>query len=60
MPEPLFGIIFGDNGAFSDFSTAQPPRFEFFIDLSSTEAVDLGELLNAECPLSGTTLPLCF
>ena len=25
-PQPVFSVVFGDDGSLSDFSTAQPPR----------------------------------
>jgi hypothetical protein len=60
MPQPIFGIIFGDNGTPANFSTAQAPAFEFRICCGSAGAVAFAELGNAHRPLQSSMLLLDF
>ena len=60
MPQPIFGIIFGDNGALSDFSTTQAPALKFLICFGSANAVAFAELGNAHCSLPSSALLLDF
>ena len=60
MPQPIFGIIFGDNGTFADFSTTQAPALKFLICFGLARAVAFTELGNAHCPLPSSALLLDF
>jgi hypothetical protein len=59
-PQPVFSVIFGDNGSLSDFPTAQPPRFKFFVSFGSASAVALAELRDTHRSLPDTPLPFGF
>ena len=56
--QPVFGIIFGYDGAFTYFPTAQAARFEFLICFGSARTVAFAELGNAHCSLQSTALLL--
>jgi hypothetical protein len=60
MCKPFFGIIFGDNGPLSDFSTAEAPRLEFFICSCSAKTVGFTELTDAHSPLASASPLLSF
>jgi hypothetical protein len=57
-PQPVFGIIFRYDGAFTYFATAQAARFEFLICFGSARTVAFAELGNAHCSLPSTALLL--
>jgi hypothetical protein len=52
--QPVFRIIFSNDGALSDFSSAQAARFEFLICFGSTRTVAFAELGNAHRSLQST------
>src|SRR5262249_3351294 len=56
--QPVFRIIFSNDGALSDFSSAQAARFEFLIGFGSTRTVAFAELGNAHRSLQSTALLL--
>jgi hypothetical protein len=56
--QPVFRIIFSNDGALSDFSSAQAARFEFLIGFGSTRTVTFAELGNAHRSLQSTALLL--
>ena len=59
-PQPIFRIIFGDDGALSCLSRAQALGPDFRISHCSSDAVALAELHNAHCPLTGAARLLGF
>jgi hypothetical protein len=46
-PQPIFGIVLGDDGAFADFSTVQSARFKFFVCLGPAWTITFAKLGNA-------------
>ena len=58
--QPVFRIIFSNDGALSDFSSAQAARFEFLVCFGSARTVAFAELGNAHRSLQSTALPLSF
>src|SRR5262245_22862685 len=54
--QPVFRIIFSNDGALSDFSSAQAARFEFLICFGSARTIAFAELGNAHRSLQSTAL----
>jgi hypothetical protein len=52
--QPVFRIIFSNDGALSDFSSAQAARFKFLICFGSARTVAFAELGNAHRSLQST------
>src|SRR6187401_69353 len=60
MLEPIFSVIFGDDGPLSVLARPQPSRSDLFVCLRSSDVVVLAELSDAHGSLPGTPPSFCL
>jgi len=60
MLQPIFSVIFDDDGPLSVLARPQPSRSNFLVRLCSSDIVILAELSDAHGSLSGTPSSFCF